>query len=814
MPNYFQTKALRGQQTHRAAQLPPPRRPVLDSRTATPGANKIFVALRGPRFDGHDFVQEAYRRGIRQFLVDRPLPTTLAGANVWRVENTLDALQAWAAHHRRGLDLRLVAITGSNGKTIVKEWTAQLIGTDLRLYRSPKSYNSQVGVALSLLEIEPHHEVALIETGISRPGEGDRLRRMLDADIGVLTNIGAAHDEGFASRQQKRDEKWRILRDCHTIFSSAAEVREMLGKRYFREKQLFFWHSEAESPTPGVVTGRTVAIHQREPAAFRFPLPFTDAASVENGIHAYLLAHFLGISAPTLRRRTAALRPVPMRLAVRRARFNSWLLDDSYSADLSSLRIALAFFRQQNTAPATTLILSDLLETGLPTETRYRQLAELIGTPPPHRVIGIGEEVARLRAFLPPTVEQHYYPDTATALARFDWTTLRDTGILLKGARRFTFERIAERLRARQHRTELDIDLAALRHNLHYFRQRLRPDTQLLVMVKAAAYGGGGLEVARLLATQRVDYLGVAYTDEGIALRRGGIDLPILVLNPAPESYPDLLRYRLTPELYSPETLADFARFVRRGRQSATVQLKLDTGMHRLGFSADQLPRALITLKAYPELRVAGIFSHLVGSETPAHDGFTQRQVALFEAGYDRLAAGLGYRPPRHLLNTAGMLRHPAQQYEMVRLGIGLYGIDPTAANHGLLPVFHLRTTVAQVREVAAGATVGYDRRGTITQATRIATLRIGYADGLPRAAGNGRFALLLRGNACPIVGNVCMDMCMVDVSAVPDAAAGDTVTVFGEAPRIEALAAAAGTIPYEILTGIGGRVPRVYSEG
>ena len=797
----------------RAPALPPPRVPVTDSRTATPGADKVFVALRGPRFDGHDFVQDAYARGIRQFLLDRPVPLPHADCTVWVVANTLETLQAWAGYHRRQLDVVVVAITGSNGKTIVKEWTAQLVGADRRLYRSPKSYNSQVGVALSLLEMESHHELALIEAGISRPGEGNRLRKLLMANIGVLTNIGAAHDEGFDSWAHKRAQKLRILHHCHTIFCPPEEFLEVADRKHFNNKAIRSWRLE-EPTGDGVVRGFTFTSGRRKTDEFHFPLPYTDAASIENATHAFLLAQLLGISAATLRSRTPLLRPVPMRLTVRRARRNSWLLDDSYSADLSSLRIALAFFRQQNTAPGTTLVLSDFLETGLPPEQLYHQLAGVIGPPYPDRVIGVGEAIPSLRDYLPDSVQQHYYPDTETTLREFDWTQLHDTGILLKGARRFAFERIAGRLRARRHRTELEIDLGAIRHNLHTFRRRLRPETRLLVMVKAAAYGGGGLEVARLLAAQRVDYLGVAYTDEGVALRRGGIELPILVLNPDPTDYAQLVQYRLEPELYSLDGIETFGRFLTRQHKTATVHLKLETGMQRLGFGANRLREVVAALKRYPALRVGSIFSHLVGSETSTHDQFTRTQIERYESGYDRLAEGLGYRPIRHLLNSAGILRHPAQQYDMVRLGVGLYGIDPTGTCGDLWPVFHLRTTVAQLRTVAPHTTVGYDRKGKVSTPTRLATVRIGYADGLPRSASNVRFAPHIHGIPCPIVGNVCMDMCMLDVSAVPDVAVGDSVVIFGGCPRVEDLAKAAGTISYEILTGIGPRVVRVYTEG
>ena len=791
-----------------APALPPPRVPVTDSRTATPGADKVFVALRGPRFDGHDFVQDAYARGIRQFLLDRPVPLPYADCTVWVVEHTLKTLQAWAGYHRAQLDVMIVAITGSNGKTIVKEWTAQLVGADLRLYRSPKSYNSQVGVALSLLEITPHHEVALIEAGISQPEEADRLRKMLDATVGVLTNLGSAHDEGFASRAQKLKEKLRILHHAHTIFCRPEEAADIYFT--YNRKGIHRWWLDGESTPPGSVRGTAGLVSRKKSDDFHFAVPFTDAASVENATHAFLLARYLGISDATLRQRMPLLRPVAMRLSVRRARYDSWLLDDSYSADLSSLRIALAFFRQQNTAPTTTLILSDFLETGLPPETLYARLAETIGEPYPVRLIGIGTAIPALRAHLPTTVEQHYFPDTETALARFDWDRLRQTGILLKGARRFRFERIAARLRARSHRTELEIGLGAIRHNLHAFRSRLRASTRLLVMVKAAAYGGGGLEVARLLAAQRVDYLGVAYVDEGVALRRGGITLPILVLNPEPDSYAALLTYELEPELYSLDTLRAFGRFSSDQGTALTVHLKLDTGMHRLGFAAADLPAVLELLAEFPHLRVGSIFSHLVGSEAAAHDAFTRTQITRFETAYRSLSAGLGYRPARHLLNSAGILRYPDQQYEMVRLGIGLYGIG---AAEGLRPAFTLRAALAQVRTVPPGDTVGYDRRGAAPRARRIATVSIGYADGLPRAAGNGCYALILHGVACPIVGNVCMDMCMIDVSEVPQAAAGDSVEIFGEGAPLAAFAAATGTISYEILTGIGPRVVRVYVE-
>ena len=808
MASYFDR--LEARRVRRHAALPPPRVPVLDSRLARPGDTQVFIALRGPRFDGHDFLAEAHARGIRQFVLSGPVPAALTDSTVWQVKDPLRTLQDWAAWHRARFAIPVVAVTGSNGKTIVKEWAAQLIGGDVRLHRSPKSYNSQVGVALSLLGLDDTHEAAIIEAGISRRGEAARLNQLIRPTLGVLTSLGAAHDEGFADRREKLTEKLRILRGADTLLLRTANGEDQAATEVLlHSHQLHHLHIDPTGP-PGAVHGELRT--PRGSVPFAFPLPHPDAASRSNAALAYHIARHLGIAAPTLRQRTARLRPVAMRLEVRRARHRSWLLDDSYSADLDSLRIALAFFRRQNTAPTTTLILSDFLESGRSAESLYATLAGLLGPPYPARLIGIGSAIVRLREQLPAAVVQHYFPDTDTALADFDWDELVNTGILLKGARAFRFERIAARLRARQHRTELRIDLDALRNNLHRFRQRLAPATRTLVMVKAAAYGGGGLEVARLLAAERVDYLGVAYTDEGVALRRGGIELPMLVLNPAPESYADLLTYRLEPELYQLSALHELGAFVRARGARCSVHLKIDTGMRRLGFAPAELPGVAAALAVYPELRVATVFTHLAGSEAPKHAAFTRQQLAAFDTAYADLCATLGYRPARHALNTAGILRFPAHRYEMVRLGVGLYGIDPTGGDIELTPVFELRATVSQVRTVAAGESVGYDRRGAADRARRIATVSVGYADGLPRRAGNGAYALRVRGLPAPLVGNVCMDMCMIDVTDVPSVRAGDPVTVFGPTAPVEALAQATGTIAYEILTGIGPRVPRVYT--
>lgn len=793
---------------------------ITDSRHIAFAPSSLFFALPGPRRDGHDFIADAYRQGLRYFVVSKmPDLDAFPQACFILVEDTLAALQMLATWHRRQFDLPVIGITGSNGKTVVKEWLFQLLHTDYRLVRSPRSFNSQVGVPLSVWQIQPEHDMAVFEAGISRRGEMARLAPIVQCTLGVFTSLGDAHSEGFASVEEKLREKLALFQSPELIFYGAddpgvdAAIRA-LGKPVFRwgtspgaELQLL-----RAAPGPD---GRTTSVQAAfQGRALHFQIPFSDQASLHNAMLCAGVMLHLGVPDTTIAERIARLEAVEMRLETREGINDCTLINDSYNSDLHALAIALDVMARQAAGRRRTLILSDILESGSDPQTLYAAVADLICEKGVQRVFAVGEQIRRLKGKLPPEIETAFFTDAADFLRRADADTFQQEIILIKGARRFGFERIANRLALKVHQTALEINLSALAHNLRQFQQLLDPGVRTMAMVKAAAYGSGSIETAKLLEQQQVDYLAVAYADEGVELRRGGIRLPILVLNPEEAVFDMMVRFRLEPELYSLRILRSFARFCAGMERPVSIHLKIETGMNRLGFSGEEMEEALNIIIGHPQLRVATVFSHLAASEAPAHDAFTQQQAARFESAYRILAKGLGYRPLRHLLNSGGVARFPQYRLDMVRLGIGLYGLEaPAQAGLRLQPVLSLKAAVSQIKSLAEGDTVGYGRRGAGNPGMRIATISIGYADGLLRAAGNGRYSVLIRGKRAPLVGNVCMDMCMADVSHIPDAAEGDPVIVFGPLLPVQELAAALGTIPYEVLTCISPRVKRVYVQ-
>lgn len=790
---------------------------ITDSRHVAFASTGLFFALRGPGRDGHAFITEAYRQGVRYFVVGRlPEGETLPEACFIQVADTLEALQMLAAWRRSLVDIPVIGITGSNGKTIVKEWLFQLLHPDRHVLRSPRSYNSQTGVPLSVWQLHPEHELALLEAGISRMGEMARLAPIIRPTLGVFTALGDAHSEGFPDVETKLREKLLLFESAQLVFYGADDARVNAAMRALG-KPLFCWGTAPEADLQLLSADisddqRSTRLHARyEGRSLSVDIPFSDQASMHNALLCWCVLLHLDLPDDLIRERMGRLEPVEMRLEMREAINDCTLINDSYNSDLNALSIALDFMARQALGRQRTLVLSDILESNRAPDLLYAQVADLICEKGVERLIGIGRQVQRLQDKLPEDMSTIFFADADEFLQGYDMETFRREIILLKGARRFGFERIADRLALKVHQTVLEIHLAALTHNLRQFQHLLAPGVRTIAMVKAAAYGSGSVEVAQLLELQRVDYLAVAYADEGVELRRGGIGLPILVLNPEEAVFDMMLRYRLEPELYSLRILRSFARFCAGRQDEIPVHLKVETGMNRLGFDEDNLDEALLELQAHPQLRVVSVFSHLAASENPELDAFTHEQARRFESAWLRLSEGLGYRPLRHILNTNGIARFPQYQMDMVRLGIGLYGI-PTE-NLDLQPVLCLKAAISQIRTLREGDTVGYGRRGAGEAGMRIATISIGYADGLLRAAGNGRFSVLIRGRRAPTVGNICMDMCMVDISQMPDAREGDPVVVFGPGLPVEELAAALGTIPYEVLTGISPRVKRVYVQ-
>ncbi|MDF7814566.1 bifunctional UDP-N-acetylmuramoyl-tripeptide:D-alanyl-D-alanine ligase/alanine racemase [Hymenobacter sp. YC55] len=800
---------------------------LLDSRRVGQAAGSLFFALRGPQHNGHLYLPELYQRGVRLFVVDsqEEIPGGLAAypeAGFLLVGEALTALQTVAAEHRRHFRLPVLGITGSNGKTIVKEWLAQLLAPDELICKSPRSYNSQVGVPLSVWELNATHTLGIFEAGISERGEMARLARVIQPTLGLFTNIGTAHDAGFANHLEKVEEKMQLFLGVDTLFYCLDhELIHEVVQRHLPEHRTFTWSRQQLHQANVAITvaeasaDRTVVrvnLARPLPQEHTFTLPFADEPSVENALHALSVLLWHQVPAAEIQHRLDRLHPVAMRLEMKQALNDCYVLDDTYNNDLAGLNLALDALARQPRRGRRTLILSDVLESGLAGADLYARVAARLATHGVERLVGIGSEIQQHQAVFQ-TVHTAFYDTTDDFLRSFQPDTFRQETILVKGARRFGFERIVAAFQQKIHGTVLEVNLEALVQNLNFYRSRIKPGTKLMVMVKAFAYGSGSYEVANLLQFHRVDYLAVAYTDEGVDLRQNGISLPIMVMNPSPDAFQVLRQYHLEPEIYSFERLHDYLAAARQQPLPA-IHLKLDTGMRRLGFAESDLPELCSLLRENAtHLRVASALTHLAGADEEQHNSFSQQQLAAFQRMTPLLEETLGYPILKHALNSAGILRFPEAQFDMVRLGIGLYGVEATGREQEALhPVSSLRTTISQVKTLPPGETVGYGRRGqAVDYERRIATLAIGYADGYDRRFSNGAGEVVVRGQRAPIIGNVCMDMCMVDVTQIAAAQAGDTAEIFGSQLPLSELAGRIGTIPYELLTNVSERVKRVF---
>jgi Alr-MurF fusion protein len=805
----------------RQANNRPVNRLVIDSRKLLDPENSLFFALSGPRNDGHHFVRELYERGVRNFVVSKVSENTdlLYEANIILVENSLEAMQKLAAFHRSQFDIPVVGITGSNGKTIVKEWLFQLLQDQHNVVRSPRSYNSQVGVPLSVWNMNGQHTLAIFEAGISQPGEMDKLNKIIQPETGIFINVREAHNEHFKNHDEKAREKLRLFEGCKTLIYSGdyPEIETAINAADLKRNcRLLRWSSNdpaADLYLHKIGYQKHLAIlnavyHSHK---ITIEIPFNDNGSIENAAVCLLYCLDKGMPAEELALKFKALQPVAMRLQMLEGINGCSIVNDTYNSDMGSLEIALDFLNQQQHLQKRTLILSDILQTGIKASPLYTKVAELCAEKRIDRIIGIGPEISQHAAAFKHLGQ--FYPSTEAFLAAFHSEMFSNELVLIKGARPFKFERISKRLEYKSHETVLEINLDALIHNLNFFKSRLKADTRLMVMVKAFSYGIGSFEIAHLLEYEKVAYLAVAYADEGIDLRKAGVKLPIMVMNPDSGSFESLIRNNLEPELYSLRILREFAATIERMQVNRPhpVHLKLDTGMHRLGFEAPEVQEVISLLKRSPMIKVASVFTHLSSSEDASGDDFTRLQLQRFKEMADNVEQELGQKFLRHALNSNGILRFSEAQYDMVRLGIGLYGYvsDPLMAA-SLKPSARLRTLISQIKEVQAGEYVGYGRSGKITKPTRIATVPVGYADGLSRQLGNGKGGVWINDNIAPIVGNVCMDMCMVDVTEIA-CAEGDEVEVFGENISIETLASQMNTIPYEVISNISRRVKRVY---
>jgi alanine racemase len=778
----------------------------IDSRSILRPGQTLFFALAGERHDGHDYIRELYHAGVRAFVIRerREEFENLAGAAFVVVPDVTRALQDLATRHRERSTARVVAITGSNGKTIVKEWIHQMAPPAWRLYRGPRSYNSRVGVPLSLLGIDEGDRIAVIEAGISRPGEMQRLAEMIAPWVGIFTCIGDAHDENFSSREEKLAEKALLFRSCNVIIGRAGETLDRVVGRCPGARR-FAW-GEGEEAEVRVLRwqGREVEIEYLGRRA-RLALPFADDASRENALNAACFLLLEGMPLDEVTERAGKLTPVAARMEIKEGVNGCTLVNDYYNSDPAAFRLALRSLAFQERGKERVVILTDFDETGREPRELYREAGEATRQAGVTRVIGIGEEISRHRDAFPDG--SRFHETTRQFIEREKREGFRDQVILLKGARRFRLEYVAGFLQKQSRETLLEVDLDAMVYNLNYFRS-LTP-ARVAVMVKAFTYGSGAREVASLLQYHRVDYLMVAFVDEGIELRAAGITLPIAVMNPGRESLDEMIALDLEPEIYSLEFLDAFERaLARHGVKRFPVHVKLNTGMNRSGLDETEIPALLAFFDRPRAAFPRSVFSHLAGSDDPAHDDFTLLQAKRFEAASDRVRAAFDYPVWRHLLNSAGIERFPRYHFDMVRVGIGLHGIS--AVDAPLLPVSTLTTRVDATRMIAPGEAVGYNRQGRVDKPSLVATLPAGYADGIDRRLGNGRGEVLVRGKRAPFIGNICMDSCMIDATGT-GAVPGDEVEIFGKHVPVTEVAARAGTIPYEVLTGISRRVKRVY---
>lgn len=792
-----------------------------DSRSLCFPEETLFFALKTKRNDGHKYIYDLYTRGVRNFVVS-DLPEKASeykDANFLVLDRPLKGLQKLATHHREQFQVPVVGITGSNGKTIVKEWLYQLLSPERVITRSPRSYNSQIGVPLSIWLMNEHTELGIFEAGISEMGEMEALKPIIQPTIGILTNIGGAHQENFSSVVDKCMEKLLLFKDCDVVIYDGDNevISSCVTKSLFTAREIAWSRKDNERPLfiEKIVKEETyTTIYYRYiglPSSYT--IPFIDDASIENSIHCLAVALYMMLPPEQIAERMAKLEPVAMRLEVKEGKNGCTLINDSYNSDLASLDIALDFMqrRSEDKMRKRTLILSDILETGQTSKLLYRQVADLIHSRGVDKLIGVGEDIASSSSRF--ELEKYFFRSTTELLNSGLLNQLHDEIVLIKGSRTFQFDKITDLLELKVHETTLEINLNALVDNLNYYRNKLKPDTKIVCMVKASAYGAGSYEIAKTLEDQRVNYLAVAVADEGSELRKAGITSSIIIMNPEQTAFKTLFDYKLEPEVYSFHLLEELIKAAEReGITNFPIHIKIDTGMHRLGFAPAEIPRLVERLHKQTSVIPRSVFSHLVGSDTERLDTFTRRQIEVFEAAAAQLQEGFSFKIIRHICNTAGIQRYPGAQFEMVRLGIGLYGVDPFT-NEMLHNISTLRSTILQIHDVPKEETVGYGRKGILERDSRIAAVPIGYADGLNRHLGNGRGYCLVNGKKAPYVGNICMDVCMIDVTDI-DCREGDKVIIFGDDLPVTVLSDLLDTIPYEVLTSVSNRVKRVYFQG
>ena len=792
---------------------------VIDSRKVSDPFSTIFFAVKSRYRHGMQFIPELYARGVRNFLIDDEISVqSFPEANFILVTNTITALQGLATFHRKKYTIPVIGITGSNGKTIVKEWLDQLLSSYYKIVRSPGSFNSQVGVPLSILQINSSHTLGIFEAGISEAGEMLQLEKMIAPTLGVLTNIGDAHDSGFKSHHHKLEEKCCLFRNAIEIIGKSDDLNYLTNKKFFdNEVKIFTWGLNVKVNLQVIGVLRTddfsviTLLYKNE--RFDITIPFHDEASIDNSIICVSVLLAFGIPLENIVQKLKMLHPVAMRLELKQGINNCSIINDSYSADMRALYVAIDFLTQQKQQRKATVILSDILQSARELTELYSEVARLLVKNNINRFIGIGRDISTCKQLFSEVNECYFFDSVQDFVKNISLFSFYNEKILLKGARIFGFEKISSLLELKVHQTSLTINLSAIKHNLRAYKNLLEPETKVMVMVKAFSYGSGSYEIANLLQFEKVDYLAVAFADEGVALRKGGITLPIMVMNPEESTFDTLIKYDLEPEIFSFYLLKKFCIYLKNDQVTLyPIHIKLDTGMHRLGFTEDEIESLATQLSTYDCVKVLSVFSHLIASDDPSKDELSLAQLTIFLKCCSKLELKLPYTFIRHLSNTSAIRRHPEAQMDMVRLGIGLYGIDLTMQKL-LRTVGTLTTTIAQIRLVKKGESVGYTGNNILESDALIATVRIGYADGYPRALSNGIGKMLLHGKLYPIEGTVCMDMTMLNITGCINAREGDEVEVYGAQLPVQQLAKWANTITYDIISGISQRVRRVYID-
>ncbi len=794
---------------------------LIDSRKLLNPVDTMFVALTSERNDGHDFISELYFKKVRIFLVDECFVecNDMTDAVFLKVKNTLDAFQRLVSWHRSKFNIPVIGITGSNGKTIVKEWIYQLLSPNYKTVRSPKSYNSQIGVPLSVWQMSSENEMAIFEAGISQSGEMDKLQKIIKPTIGIFTNIGTAHDENFLSLEQKVGEKLNLFTSVDTLIycSDYHLITERIFKSGINQKVKLFTWGKQNKPDLEILKVELLPKGSRISAIFQntnlsIQIPFNDSASIENAIHCWALMLVLKLPMLEIESKIINLSRVAMRLELKAGITQCSIVDDSYNSDINSLRIALDFMSHQKNHDKNTVILSDMLQTGRNDEDLYREIGDMLKSKKIQLFIGIGKALSRHDFCFP--MKSIFFNTTQDFLNNFDFSIFQKELILIKGARAFQFEKISRILQQKSHQTLMEINLDAVIHNYNFYRKQILPTTKIMAMVKAFSYGSGSSEIANVLQFHHADYLGVAYVDEGIDLRKSGITLPIMVMHPEPESFDNIIKYDLEPEIsnFKMFDMLEEAIHTFDIPRNVKIHIKIDTGMHRLGFCEQDLNKLMERLSSLQgHIEVKSIFSHLAVSDVPSEDDFSHLQIARLQSISKQLINHLNYPIMIHILNSSGIVRFKEAQFDMVRLGIGLYGIPTTLIEKNELQnVCTLKTTISQIKNLAKGETVGYGRKWLATTESKIAVLPIGYADGLLRRYGFGVGKVFLNNGFAPIIGAICMDMCMIDVSGM-NCEEGDEVIIFGDKISVSEVAEAMKTIPYEVLTSISQRVKRVY---